>query len=752
MRLRHYLKAVRPRGKAAGSWARLAILVLAAMVLPERILPGLFCSLLTASDHPDAPPEIRAVRLTAGQKPRIDGSLDEPVWADAAVTGNFLQRDPEEGAPATESTEVRVLYDEDSLYFGVRCRDSHPNLIRATELRRDDSLENDDTFSLLLDTFLDRRNAKLFRTNPLGTQYDALITEEGSDLNTEWDEVWASEARIDDEGWTVEIGIPFTSLRGPASPTQTWGLNFERIIRRKNEQTYWAGYGRSWHFWNVSQAGTVSGLEGVRTGLRLRIQPYVLGGFSYVSGERWVDYSNESTAGLEDLKVSLSSSITGDLTINPDFAQTDVDAAQINLTRFTQFFPEKRQFFLEGADIFRFGTPPTRFADIIPELLVFHSRRIGLSPEGEPIPILAGGKVTGKYRGLQFGSLDAQTMTDGPYPGANLAVVRAKQSIFSRSYVGGIVTNKYVQEDGYYNSVVGLDTNFVLFDKLTVSALASKSFTKGIHGNDAAWMTIARWTDSRFDVDLEHASFDENYNPELGYLSRGGVTRDRVMLGWKARPGISWIRQIYLASGHQWYESYKGFLESRDNDTLGVLYFESGDSVGVEVLHDYEFLDEPFGIHPDVEVPAGSYTYTGADMFATAYPGRRVCGGAHVRTGGFYDGSILSAGLSPLVKLTQNLSFEMAYDYNDVRLSTGHFTAQVVNSRLNLNFTNKWLTSATVRYDNVSNKFLLNLRLNYIYRPGNDFFIVYNEQHNFRDGHALVERQLLVKLNRSFDF
>jgi len=752
MRLCHHLKTAGPRQNGPVHRGRWAVLFLAGVGTLGPLLPGLFCTELIASDQAGSPREIRAARLPAGEKPRIDGLLDDAVWANAAVTGDFLQRDPEEGAPATESTDVRVLYDQDSLYFGVRCYDSRPSLIRATELRRDDALDNDDSFSLLLDTFLDRRNAKLFRTNPLGTQYDALITEEGNDLNKEWDEIWSSEARIDDKGWTVEIRIPFKSLRGPASPVQTWGLNFERIIRRKNELTYWSGYSRSYKFWNVSQAGTVSGLEGVRTGLGLRITPYVLGGFSAVPGDRGNDYSNESTAGLDDLKISLSSSITADLTVNPDFAQTDVDAAQINLTRFTLFYPEKRQFFLEGADIFRFGTPPTRFADIIPELLVFHSRRVGLGPDGEPIPILAGGKVTGKYRGLQFAGLNAQTMTDDPYPGANFAVVRAKQSIFSRSYVGGIITNKYVPEDGYYNRVVGLDTNFVLFDKLTISALASKSFTRGINGRDSAWMAIARWTDSNFDVDLEHASFDENYNPEMGYLSRAGVIRDRVMLGWKARPAVSWIRQLYLASGHQWYESYKGFLESRDNDTLAVLDFQSGDSVGVEVLHDYEYLPEPFQIHPDVAVPAGSYTFTGADMFATAYAGRRVSGRIHCRTGGFYDGSIVNAGISPLVKLTQNLSLELAYDYNDVRLSTGHFTAQVVNSRVNLNFTNKWLTSASVRYDNVSSGFLFNFRLNYIYRPGDDFFIVYNEQRNLENGNALVERQLLLKLTHSFDF
>jgi hypothetical protein len=205
------------------------------------LFPGLYCPAVIASDQAGSPPEIQAVRLSAGQKPRIDGLLDDAVWAGAAVTGNFRQRDPVEGAPATESTEVRILYDQDSIYFGVRCNDSQPRLIRATELRRDDTLENDDSFSLLLDTFLDRRNAKLFRTNPLGTQYDALITEEGNDLNKEWDEIWSSEARTDDKGWTVEIRIPFTSLRGPANAIQNWGLNFERIIRRKNELTYWSG-------------------------------------------------------------------------------------------------------------------------------------------------------------------------------------------------------------------------------------------------------------------------------------------------------------------------------------------------------------------------------------------------------------------------------------------------------------------------------------------------------------------------------
>ena len=292
-----------------------------------------------APESPEPEREIQAVRLPEGEKPEIDGSLEESLWNLAPSAGDFRQREPDEGSPATEATEIRVLYDKDALYFGIRCHDSQPESIRATELRRDDPLENDDTVSILLDTFLDRRNANLFRTNPLGTQYDALVIEEGRDLNEDWDEVWWSAARVDDEGWVVEIKIPFTSLRSPSAPIQTWGVNFERIIKRKNELTYWSGFSRSWSFWNVSQAGVLTGLEEVRTGLRLRVKPYVLGGFSQTPGNAGSDLSNESDAGLEDLKISLKSSVTADFTVNPDFAQTEVDAAQINLTRFTLFYP-----------------------------------------------------------------------------------------------------------------------------------------------------------------------------------------------------------------------------------------------------------------------------------------------------------------------------------------------------------------------------------------------------------------------------
>ena len=498
--------------------------------------------------------------------------------------------------------------------------------------------------------------------------------------------------------------------------------------------------------------GVLTGLEGVRTGLKLRIKPYVLGGFSQTPTEQGTEINNESQLGIEDAKIPITSSITADLTVNPDFAQTEVDEARVNLTRFRLFFPEKRQFFLEGAGIFRFGTPPTRFEDIIPELLVFHSRRIGLDRDGGVIPILAGGKVTGSHRGLQFAGLNAQTLADGPFPGANFAVLRAKQNIFSRSYVGGIFTNKYEPETGYYNRVGGLDANVVLFERLTLSALASRSFTQGVRENEKGWMAVARWTDHRFDVDLEHSSFDENYNPEVGFVNRVGIVRDRVMFAWKPRPNVSWIRQLYLASGHQWFESYKGYLESRDNDTYGEISFESGDSVAVEFMHDYEFFDEPFQIHPDVFVPAGSYTFNSLYFGAHAYPGRRISGGATARVGEFYDGNIRSFSLAPLLKLTQNLSLEVGYGYNDVNLPTGDFTTQVINSRVNVNLTNRWLTSATVRYDNVTSGFLFNLRLHYIYRPNDGLFIVYNEGRNFAGSNELVERALLVKLNHSFDF
>ena len=705
---------------------------------------------------PGDPPEIGALRISQAEAPLLDGVLDESVWQRAPTAENFIQRDPQEGTPASEPTEVRILYTNTAIYFGIVCFDSHPELIRTTELGRDNSFNNDDSISILLDTFHDHRNAFLFRTNPLGAQYDALITDENSILNAQWDEKWRSEARINKIGWVVEIEIPLKSLRSSKAELQTWGLNFERIIRRKNEQTYWAGWSRDYQFRNVSQAGHLTHLQELRTGLRLRVKPFVLGGLSQLPGDSRSDFEDEFQVGIEDVKISLTPSVTADFTVNPDFAQTEVDEAQLNLTRFDLFFPEKREFFLEGAGIYDFGTERSRR----PDLLVFFSRRIGLGVDesGEDdqditIPILVGAKLTGDIGGFQFGALNMQTQQEGTIPASNYGVFRIKKKLLERSYVGGIFTNKMVSDDNHYNRVAGIDTNFVLFDKMTLRGFLTRSQTPDLKGKDLAYQGLLRWESDRFRVQLDRTRIDDNFNPEIGFVRRRDIIKHKARMSWRPRPGISSIRRFNFTTDHQWFTSQENFLESRRNVFFFFVNFESGDNTELRVARNYELLTEPFDIHPTVTIPAGGYDFTDYAFEVRTYAGRPVSGELEFNIGEFFDGRILSASFNLLVKFNKHLSVQVNHEYNSVSLPGGSFVAQLIKSRINYNFTSKLLTSAAIQHDNVSEEFLLNFRLNYIYRPGDDFFIVYNENRDFNNAFGgLINRTLLVKFNHSFDF
>jgi hypothetical protein len=671
---------------------------------------------------------ISPLKIASDEIPVLDGNIAEEIWRRAAVAGSFLQRDPEEGEPATEATEVRILYSEKALYFGISCFDSSPDLIRATELRRDDTLENDDSFSILLDTFHDRRSAYLFRTNALGTRFDAQITDENREFNTQWDEKWQSEGRITEDGWFLEIEIPLKSLRSKKEKVQVWGMNFERIIRRKNEETYWEGYSRDYKFWYVSQAGELTDLRDVETGLRLRIKPYGLGGFSQMPDDigDGTQIDNETQVGLELVKVSITPSVTADFTLNPDFAQADVDEARFNLSRMPMLGP--------------------------PELLAFFSRRVGLRGNVR-LPITTGARVTADQSGFQFGFLNVLSRESAGLPGDNSTVFRLKRKVLERSYIGGIFTHRSESNTTNFNRMGGFDANFVLFDKLTLKGFWTKSLSRGRSGDNIAYQAATKWHSDVFHVELERMRVDSDFDPEMGFVLRNEIIKNRGLVMWRPRPGISFIRQFEIYTEHMSFTNQRGFLESRQNEFFLGSFFESGDFIGAALQKKYEFLEDEFEIHPDVVIQPGSYRYNNLFFVLKSYSGRRLSATMFAKAGGFFDGDYVSLNIQPLVKLNEHLSVSAGYNFNDVSVSAGDFTVHVVNTRVNINLSNKLFTSTTVQYSNVENSFMVNWRLNYIYRPGDDLFIVYNEGRDFDAIHSgLINRTFLVKFTHSFDF
>ena len=691
--------------------------------------------------------------------PVLDGVLDDALWAATPPLSRFLQRDPSQGEPATEETEVRIVYTPEAIYLGVSCLDSNPDLIVATERRRDQDLTKDDSVAILLDTFLDRRNAFVFRTNALGTQFDALVTDEGVNVNESWDEQWESRSTTTESGWSVEVRIPFRSLRMGQDEDVTWGLEIERLIRRKNEAVYWNNSDRDFQFEDVSRAGTLAGLDRAELGTRFRLKPYLVGGFGRTpNAVGRIGTENLSDVGIEVFKYRPNRALTLDFTVNTDFAETEVDNLVTNITRFPLFFPERREFFLEGAGIFEFGTGA---GSGVQPFRLFFSRRIGLSPSREPIPVLGGAKLTGRVGAYTLGVLNMQSDSDGDAPGNNYGVLRIKRDLLGRSSVGAMFTNRQSSEGGDYNRAFGVDGNFVFAGNLDIQTFLAKTETPGLPGDDWSGYGRVRWNSDFLLLGAEHILVQRNVNPEIGFVPRGDQQTTSLQAGIRPRPESDLIRQLVFRTRFDYTETQDGEQESLTYHFFTFeSHFETGDLLLIDSHRNFERLFEPFDIlRGQISIPAG--TYRGWDVIAqwSGAPQRRVSGRQLLRVRyewDFFGGRRIEARIQPQVKINESLSVDFDYALEEVDLPWGDFTSNVVNTRVNYALSNRWLTSTTVQHSSLDSLVNYRFRLNYIYRPGDDLFFIYNEGRNIDLDrpfeNALLGRSLLLKVTHSFDY
>ncbi len=683
----------------------------------------------------------------------MDGELTEEAWALAERVTDFLQKEPREGAPASEVTEVRILFDTQQLYIGVICHDSDPSGIRATELRRDDSFNNDDIFEIVLDTFHDHRNGYLFRINPLGTLHDATITNEGQTTNRNWDEQWEATTQITDEGWVAEIAIPFKSLRFESSEKVTWGINFHREIKRKNEDVYWTAYSRNLDFDELSQAGHLEGLSEIQ-GFTLRVKPFFTSGGSQVVRNGRTETDHLTAIGIEDAKYMVTPQFVLDLTVNPDFGQADVDEAQVNLTRFSRFFSEKREFFQEGAGIFQFGSGG--FGR--PALVLFHSRRIGLSEAREEIPIWGGVKLTGKQGPLEVGLLNMQTRHsehEEVTPGKNFAVVRLKANILERAYIGAMFTRNTGGLERSENKAGGVDANFTFFQNLNLRGFLARTDPAPTEKAKWAGQGAIEWESDRFEFGLEHISIpgEDNFNPGIGFVGRDDQKQSVAAFSYQPRPDISVVRQFEVGASVEYLTNQEGDLESRGAEFDWSADFENGDAFSVGVDRLFERLVEPFRIRGGGgTVPVGDYAFNELSLMYRAFRGRKMSGNLRFETGGFFNGHRTGFDISPQFKPSQNLSFEPSYEWNRISLPGSTFTTQEFNGTTNYSFNQQWLTRATLLLDSQGEEYTLNFRLNYIFRPGDDLFVVYTETRGYGEVAGLNNRALIIKSTFSFDY
>ena len=700
---------------------------------------------------------VRVLRITTPV--RVDGRLDEAVWSQAEAVSDFVQQEPRVGDAASERTEVRILLDEEAIYFGVWCFDREPSGIIARELRRDQTRASppEDQFDIVLDTFHDHRNAYHFGINPLGTQYDAVLTDEGQDVNVEWDERWWAETSRTDDGWRAEIKIPLRALRS-RSDIDAFGINFKRFIRRKNETAQWTGWHRDFTFLQVSQAGHLTGVEGLRTGLKLRVKPYALTGFTDPLPGGSAQYDALHDVGIETLKVSLTPGLTAELTANTDFAQAEVDDAVVNLTRFPLFFPEKREFFLERAGIFEFGLGGRRGGDAERNLQMFFSRRIGLTPDRSPVPILGGAKVTGRTGGFDVGFLNVQTdsyTSPGQterVPGSNYTVLRAKRNVLSRSNVGMFVSNRQ-SSSGDYNRVIGTDANFTVFRNTDIQGFIGRSITPGRDGNDTVGRVKYNWLTDLYEVFVEHLYIGPEFQHDVGFVRRSGIERTDLTGVWEPRPGRFNIRNFVFRGQLVYLTDTARTLLTREQIFATTTRFQNDDVFRTSITDTFDRVQAPFEIARGVFVPAGDYRFV--DLWVEGEGGGRRPLLGKVRAGGgdFYGGQRRYLRLTPSWRPSPMLSFETAYELNDVELPQGAFTSHVVNARMNLNFSNRWLTTTLAQYDSTARRNQVYVRLNYIYRPGDDLFIVFNQTRDRSLGlRGQPDRSLMVKMTYSVDF
>ena len=674
-----------------------------------------------------------AVRVADDEPIVVDGRLDEAVWTRAVPAADFLQFDPVTGEPATERTEVRIVYTRSTLYMGVHCFDDEPDRLLRFQRRRDEFLQSDDRFMWVIDPFLSAQNGYFFETNPSGLMGDALLGP-GTN-NRQWDGLWNLAVHRDGTGWSVEVAIPFTTLN--FDPTATaWGINFQRTVRRKNEESLWYGWARNQGLQRLSNTGLLTGMnQEVSQGLGLDVRP-----FGVVSAEASPStgapgLSTSGKAGV-DVFYSLTPGLRANFTVNTDFAQTEVDQRQVNLTQFPLFFPEKRAFFLEGASFFDFGTGGST------EVLPFFSRRIGLNDAGEPQPIAYGAKLIGQLGSSDVGVLHVRTAESGGVPGEHFSVFRARQRR-RQSYLGGLFAARQPGDGAGARDTAGVDFQLATSQfrgrmNLSLAGYALHTTNPKDTGRSGAYELRLDYPNDRWEAGMAYRRVDEHFTPSMGFTLRTGYQRYNPRLRFNPRPlNHSFIRLLgFGGSGDLQTDMDNQPLTRLWTLTLLSLDTHGQDRYNFIVLPEYERLNAAFKIHPGITLPiGGEYSFTRYRVAIATASRRLVAVSPKVEWGRFYSGSREQYNVDLAARLRPGVIIYSSAEYNRVRLTEGAFETRVYRLSPELQFS-QWVSLVnTVQYDSVSAVVGWQSRFRWIVTPGNDLYVVYT--HNWLDDAGL---------------
>ena len=767
-----------------GGWSGTSVSTLLALVVP-CVLAAQSQDAVSASagsevriDGPPAPAPpavinrdergratVRAIRLT--EPIRLDGRLDEGVYEAEPPFAGFLQNVPDEGMPATEKTEVWITFDEANVYVSARVWDSTPESEWvANEMRRDtDQVRENDHLGVVFDTFYDRRNGIFFYTTPLGARGDLAIMNE-RDSNKDWNPVWDARTGRFEGGWTVEMEIPFKSLRYRPGAAQVWGVQMRRAIRRKNEWAYLTlvprtqtstGAGGAMR---ISAAATLVGIEAPPAGINFEVKPYGISGVrTDRSAEPPISNDIDADAGV-DFKYGVTRSLTADFTYNTDFAQVEVDEQQVNLTRFNLFFAEKREFFLEGRGIFTFASsgPRGRRGGPVTAPTLFFSRRVGLQ-EGVPVPMIGGGRLTGKIGAFDVGALSISTDDEESIgvESTNFTVLRLRRDVFRRSSIGALFAgrSKSTVADGS-NQTYGVDAVFSFDQDVNATGYYAKTQTPGLTGGDDSYQGLLSIDADQWGAQVHHLYVGDNFNPEVGFVPRDGFRQSFLSGRFSPRPeSIEAIRRFRFQATLDYLENAEsGFVETRQRQGQFGIEFENSDQFEATFTYTYEFLEQPFRITPDVTVTPGRYAYQDVQVGYNFGLHRWYAGNLKVQRGSFFGGDRTSVGFERgRIGLTSRLSFEPGVSLNWVELPEGKFNTHLAIARVNYSFTPRMFVGGLAQYNSGNDTFSANLRLRWEYQPGSELFVVYTSERDtdvFDRFSQLSNRALVVKFTRLF--